>query len=75
MELPDPFWDSVTLAGLVDAVSDDGDTAVDRATLPVKPPRLFRLIVEVPDWPAKTVMLDELAETEKSTTLTMTWRE
>ena len=49
MEPPDPFCVKDTLAGLVDAARPDGDTVVARLTLPVKPPRLFRLRVEVPD--------------------------
>ena len=75
VEVPDPFWVRVTLAGLVDAVRPEGDTLVEREMLPAKPPRLFRLMVEVVDWPAKIVMLDEMEETEKSTTLTVTWTE
>jgi len=39
----------VTLAGFIEAVRPDGDTAVVSATFPVKPPRLLVLMVEVPD--------------------------
>ncbi len=53
----------------------DGDIVVTRATLPAKPPRLFRLMVDVPDWPANIVMLFELGVSEKSTTRTITWTE
>ena len=75
VELPDPFWVRVTLPGLIEAVRPEGDTLVVRAMLPAKPPRPFRLMVEVPGWPAKVVMLVEPDDTEKSTTLTVTCTE
>ncbi len=49
----------------------EGDAAVARAMLPVKPPRLLSVIVAVPVWPGKIVRLGD-PETEKSTTLTAT---
>ncbi len=75
VEVPEPLDVRETLLGLTDAVRPEGDTSVARVTLPVKPPRLLRLIDEVPDWPAKTVMLAVPVEIEKSTTLTMIWTE
>ena len=60
------------LEGLTEAVRPEGDTAVASEMLPAKPPRPFALIVAVPDWPAKMLMLVEPVETEKSTTLTVT---
>ncbi len=75
VEVPDPFEVRETLAGLTEAVMPTGNTAVARDTLPVNPPRLFSVIVEVPDWPAKIVTLVAPVETEKSTTLTDAWTE
>ncbi len=75
VEVPEPFDVSVTLAGFVEAVRPEGDTAVVRAILPVKPPRLWSVIVEVPDWAANIVKFVELEEMEKSTTLTVTCTE
>ena len=60
------------LEGLTEAVRPEGVTAVASPMLPLKPPRPFTLMVAVPDWPAKIVMLVEPVETEKSTTLTIT---
>ncbi len=65
----------LTLVGLVEAVSPEGETEVVTAMLPANPPRLLSIIVEVPDWPAKMVRLVELEEIAKSTTLTVTWIE
>ncbi len=75
VEVPEPLDVRETLLGPVDAVRPEGDTFVARATLPVKPPRLLRLIDDVPDWPAKIVRLAEPVEMEKSTTLAVTWTE
>ncbi len=63
------------LEGLTEVVRLEGDTAVASDMLPLKPPRPFRFMMAVPDWPAKMVKLVELVETEKSTTLIVTWTE
>ncbi len=75
VEVPEPFDVSVTLAGFVEAVRPEGDTTVVRAMLPVNPPRLWSVMVEVPDWAAKIVKLVGPEEMEKSTTLTVTCTE
>ncbi len=59
----------------MEAVRPKDDTEVVSATAPVKSPRLFSVMAEVPDWPAKIVRLVELDEMEKSTTFTVTWIE
>jgi len=73
VEVPDPFCVRDTLDGFVEEAGPEGVTFVERLMLPANPPRPFRSIVEVPDWPAKMVMLVELAEMEKSTTMPVTW--
>ncbi len=60
-----------TLAGLTEAVRPEGDTEVARATVPAKPLRLERVIVEVFDRPVTTVRLDG-DEMLKSVTFTDT---
>ncbi len=72
VEAPDPFCVRATFGGLVEEAGPEGATLVERPMLPANPPRPFRSIVEVPDRPATTVMLAELAEMEKSTTVTIT---
>ena len=71
VEVPDPFCVRATLGGLVEEAGPEGATLVEKPMLPANPPRPFRSIVEVPDCPANTVMLAELAEMEKSTTVTI----
>ncbi len=51
MEDPDPPDDRLTLVGLRDAVSPEGETVAERETVPVKPLRLVRLMADVPDDP------------------------
>ena len=63
------------IAGLIDAVRPEGDTAVASVTLPMNPPRLLTLMVAAPDWPANSVTAPEFVETEKSTTVTVIWTE
>ncbi len=75
VEVPEPLDVRETLFGFIDAVRPEGDTFVAMVTLPVKPPRLLRLIDDVPDWPAKIVRLAEPVEMEKSTTLIVTCTE
>ena len=72
VEVADPFCVRVAFGGLVEEAGPEGATLVERPMLSVNPPRAFRSIVEVPDRPANTVMLAELAEMEKSTTVTIT---
>ncbi len=60
VEEPDPLDVRETLAGLVVAVRPDGDAAVASDMLPVNPPRLFRVMVGLLDWPAKMVTAVEL---------------
>ncbi len=75
VDVPEPPELRVTLAGFIEGVRPKGETAVVSVADPENPPRLFSVMVEVPDWPAKIIKLAELAETEKSTTLTVTWTE
>ena len=72
-ELPKPFELRKTLAGLIVAVSPEGETNVAREMVPANPPVLVRVTLDVPDCPAKIVMLVGIAATEKSPTLTITW--
>jgi len=61
-----------TLAGLTEAVRPEGVTDVERPIVPVKPARLFRVTVEVPELPACTVRVLGLDEIVKSPTPTVT---
>jgi hypothetical protein len=63
---PEPPDDRLTLVGLKDAVSPDGDTEAERDTEPANELRLVRLITDVPDEPAWIVRLDGLLEMVKS---------
>jgi len=63
---PDPAEVRVTLVGLTDAVKPEGDVAVERTTVPAKPYRLARLMLEVPDVPEEIVIVVGLAEMLKS---------
>jgi len=71
----DPPELRIKLAGLSEAASPEGDTELDTATVPAKPYRLPRLIVEVADEPDENVTEVWLAERVKSgggVTVTMT---
>ncbi len=59
------------LAGLIDTVTPLGDEAAN-PTLPVKPPRLVRLMVEVELEPAVKLTLAGLEVIVKSGTFTVT---
>lgn len=48
---PDPPEERATLVGLSDAVRPGGDAEAETATVPAKPYRLPRLILDVPDDP------------------------
>jgi hypothetical protein len=50
-EVPVPPDDRARLVGLRDAVRPDDDEVAVRVTVPLNPPRLTRLIVEVEDEP------------------------
>jgi len=49
VEAADTPADRVTLAGLKEADKPDGVAVDVRATVPANPPRLLRVIVELPD--------------------------
>src|SRR6266571_1297628 len=54
----------------MEAVRPEGETAVVSVMLPVNPPRLLRVMLEVADWVARILRLDEPVDMAKSTTLT-----
>jgi len=67
VDVPDPPEVSVMLVWLSDAVEPaKGTTEVERVTVPEKPLRLFRLIVDDPDELDWTVSDDVLVEMPKS---------
>jgi hypothetical protein len=63
VEVPVPPAERVTVAGLKDADGPFGETALEMLTVPVNPPRLVRLIVEVADVPGVRARPFGLAET------------
>ncbi len=63
---PDPPEERLTLAGFIDAVRPDCETAAVRNTVPEKLLRLARLIVDVPVEPEEIVRLEGLLEMLKS---------
>ncbi len=66
----------LTVAGLSDAVRPvAGETDDESATVPVKPPRLVTVIVEVSEEPRPRVIVFVDADILKSTTLTITLAE
>jgi len=70
--LPD---DNATKMGLTEAVGPVGDTATLRVTLPEKPLRLVRVIVEFPDDPwtmLKVVGLEEMLKSGVAGAATVT---
>ena len=67
VDVPEPLTD----VGLKVAVIPDGALAVS-ATVPLKPPSEFTVIILLPDVPWTTVMLVGLAVNVKSCTLTVT---
>ena len=71
VDVPEPPDDSVTLDALSDAVRLLDDELELRATVPVNPPRLARIIVELPD-PTSILTAVELEVRLKSGTLTVT---
>jgi len=72
--MKNPFEGSTTLEGVIVATGvgptlltlELGDMAVEKETFPAKSMKVLTVIVEVPGWPAKTVMLLGLAERWKS---------
>ena len=71
--MPVPPEARVTLAGFMEAVRK-GDADVERPTVPAKPFRLVRVMVEVFGRPATIVTADG-TEIAKSVTLTVTFVE
>ena len=66
---------NVTLIGFSVAVGPlltTGYTLAVRLTVPVKPPKLVAVIVEVPDEPAATSMVEVLEEMRNPTTVAVT---
>ncbi len=63
---PDPPEERLTLVGFSDAVRPDGETALERETVPEKLFRLARLIVDVPEEPPGIVRDEGVLEMLKS---------
>ncbi len=72
VEVPELTGVKLTLVGFMEAVRPEGETAVVSVMLPVNPPRLLRVMLEVADWVARILRLDEPVDMAKSTTLTAT---
>ena len=70
VEVPELTGVKLTLVGFMEAVRPEGETAVVSVMLPVNPPRLLRVMLEVADWVARILRLDEPVDMAKSTTLT-----
>ena len=66
VDVPDPPDVSVTLVGLSDAVRPEGDADEERATVPAKPYRLPRFILELAEDPDGKVTVVWLADKVKS---------
>ena len=75
VEVPEPPEDRTILTGFRDAVGPDGETVAVRVTVPEKPLMLADWICDVPDAPLLIVTDVGLDDSEKSTTLTITWTE
>jgi hypothetical protein len=72
VELPEPPEVSVTLVALRDAVRPPEDGVVVSVTVPLNPPRLVRLMVELPLVPTIMLTVVGLALIPKSGTLMVT---
>ena len=72
VEVPVPPDVRLTLIGLREAVTPEGEADATRLTVPAKPLRLARVTADCVDEPAVTVRLDGV-ETLKSVTFTVTW--
>jgi hypothetical protein len=72
VEVPEPPDTRATLIGLREAVVPEGETDAARLTVPAKPFRLVRVMVDCEEEPEVIVRLVG-AETVKSVTLTVTW--
>ena len=72
VEVPEPPEESVTLEVLSDAVRLPDDEVAVRVIVPVNPPRLVMLMVELPAVPTSMLTVDGLAVKEKSGTFTVT---
>ncbi len=75
VEVPEPPEDRTTLTGFNDAVGPDGKNVAVRVTVPENPLMLADWICDVPDAPLLTVTDVGRDDSEKSTTLTITWTE
>lgn len=75
VEEPEPPALRGTLEGFREAFNPDGLTELESATVPEKPYRLAKLILEVADDPADNVTdvwLDEMLKSGGGVTVTMT---
>jgi hypothetical protein len=72
VEVPEPPEESVTLDVVSDAARPPDDEVAVRVIVPVNPPRLVMLIVELPPAPTSMLTVDGFAVNEKSGTLTVT---
>jgi hypothetical protein len=63
IEVPIPPAERVMLAGLEEADGPPGETALEMLTVPVNPPSLVRVTVEVADVPGVKARPFGLAET------------
>ena len=72
VEVSEPPEESVTLEVLSDAARLPDDEVAVRVIVPVNPPRLVMLMVELPVVPTSMFTVDGLAVKEKSGTFTVT---
>ena len=72
VEVLEPPEERVTLEVLSEAVRLPDDEVAVRVIVPVNPPRLVMLIVELPPMPTSMFTVDGLAVKEKSGTFTVT---
>lgn len=75
VELPEPLELRLTEDGLTDTLGPEGRTEAERVTEPAKPLRVPNSTDEVAGAPTKAVREVGLAESVKSTTLTVTCTE
>ncbi len=72
VDMPDPTWDIVTVAGFNVAVNPGADTIAANDNVPEKPLTPLSEIVESEEDPTSATMKDWAEEIVKSTTLTET---
>ncbi len=75
LEVPEPPAVKITLDGFRLTVGPVGRTELEMLTVPAKPLVLTSWTVELPAEPASMIMDDELRETVKSTTFTVSCTE